>query len=165
MSLSLLLPTHLLATGDLDAQARALAAELCARVQPARATLGVSIGTLTMREAVQPMLDGRPHGLYLVLLADEVVYVGSNRGRAFHERLAGHLYAGSGWFNSCVQALAQHRGTSTDKALLTLLDEARILCVPLCNAHGDKAMRRALLKLEHAVARELKPLNGRQRAR
>jgi hypothetical protein len=165
MSLSLLISTPLLATGDLDAQARTLATEVCDALAKATLPVGTPIGTLTMREAVQPMLDGRPHGLYLVLLGDTVVYVGSNRGRAFHERLAGHLYAGNGWFNSCVQALAQHRGTSTDEALLTLLDEARILCVPLCIAHGDKAMRRALLKLEHAVARELEPLNGRAKAR
>ncbi len=152
-----------LASGDLDAEARVLATWVTEQVSPNVASVGAPIGGLTMREAVQPLVHGAPHGVYLVLLGESVLYVGSNTGRAFHDRLAGHLDPGAGgWFNSCVKAMVRSgEWSDTGAALTTLLDSARILFLPLGNVRTQEGLRTLILKAENRLRAAFPCLNRR----
>ena len=116
--------------------------------------------TLTVGELSRPARDGSPHGLYLVWLGDDLLYVGGSAVLPLHERLAQQLDGDPrGLLNTVGHAMVRHRRADTPRAAVErLLADGRVSLVPLGEADSPDA-RRVVRLLLLRVRALLAPLN------
>ncbi len=115
---------------------------------------------LTVGELSRPARDGSPHGLYLLWLGDDLLYLGGSAVLPLHERLAQQLDGDPrGALNTVGHAMVRHRRADSPRAAVErLLAEGRVSLVPLGAANTPDARRvvRLLLLRLRAI---LAPLN------